>query len=261
MGIPCIVQEQNSYAGVTNKSLAKKAAKICVAYDGMERFFPKERIVMTGNPVRQSLLQCKATKQEARRAFGLDEEKLTVLVIGGSLGARTINDAIAQSIDKFQTNGIQVIWQTGKYYAAECERIADEYYTAHAGERMVRPQAFITDMAMAYRAADLVVSRAGASSISELCLLGKASILVPSPNVAEDHQTKNARALSDKNAAVFCADKDARAQLADIAISLVNDHRKLAMLEQEVKKMAFYDSAEVIAKIVIGEAESAKPMG
>ena len=261
MGIPCIVQEQNSYAGVTNKSLAKKAAKICVAYDGMERFFPKERIVMTGNPVRQSLLQCKATKQEARRAFGLDEEKLTVLVIGGSLGARTINDAIAQSIDKFQTNGIQVIWQTGKYYAAECESIADEYYTAHAGERMVRPQAFITDMAMAYRAADLVVSRAGASSISELCLLGKASILVPSPNVAEDHQTKNARALSDKNAAVFCADKDARAQLADIAISLVNDHRKLAMLEQEVKKMAFYDSAEVIAKIVIGEAESAKPMG
>jgi UDP-N-acetylglucosamine--N-acetylmuramyl-(pentapeptide) pyrophosphoryl-undecaprenol N-acetylglucosamine transferase len=261
MGIPCIVQEQNSYAGVTNKSLAKKAAKICVAYDGMERFFPKERIVMTGNPVRQSLLQCKATKQEARRAFGLDEEKLTVLVIGGSLGARTINDAIAQSIDKFQTNGIQVIWQTGKYYAAECERIADEYYTVHAGERMVRPQAFITDMAMAYRAADLVVSRAGASSISELCLLGKASILVPSPNVAEDHQTKNARALSDKNAAVFCADKDARAQLADIAISLVNDHRKLAMLEQEVKKMAFYDSAEVIAKIVIGEAESAKPMG
>ena len=255
MGIPCIVQEQNSYAGVTNKSLAKKAVKICVAYDGMERFFPKERIVMTGNPVRQALLQCKATKQEARAAFGLDEGKKTILVIGGSLGARTINDAIAQSIDKFQRQDIQVIWQTGKYYAEECRKTADDYYKTCETAALVHPQAFITDMALAYRAADIVISRAGASSISELCLLGKASILVPSPNVAEDHQTKNARALSDKGAAVFCADKDAREQLADKAITLVNDHRRIAQLEQEVKKLAFYDSAEVIAKIVISEAE------
>lgn len=264
MGIPCIIQEQNSYAGVTNKSLAKKAQKICVAYDGMERFFPKERIVLTGNPVRQALLECTATKEEARQQFQLedgctlDPKRPTVLVIGGSLGARTVNDSISQGIDALQKAGIQVIWQTGKYYASECKTKTDSYYNASqidTQHRLVHPQAFITDMAMAYRAADIVISRAGASSISELCLLGKASILVPSPNVAEDHQTKNARALSDKNAAVFCADKDARQNLVQEAIKLIKAPVMIESLEREVKKLALYDSAEVIAKIVIDAAK------
>lgn len=280
MGIPCIVQEQNSYAGVTNKSLAKKAEKICVAYDGMERFFPKERIVMTGNPVRQALLECEYTKEEARKAFvledgcKLDAKRPTVLVIGGSLGARTVNDSIAKGIDTFQKAGIQVIWQTGKYYADECRKKVADYYaaapsaapvtapsasaapvpSADAEGRLVHAQPFITDMATAYRAADIVISRAGASSISELCLLGKASILVPSPNVAEDHQTKNARALSDKNAAIFCADKDARQNLVREAVKLLQAPVMIETLEREVKKLAFANSAEVIAKIVIETA-------
>lgn len=250
MGIPCIVQEQNSYAGVTNKSLAKKAVRICVAYEGMERFFPKERIVLTGNPVRQALLECKASREEARKAFGLEPDRPTVLVIGGSLGARTVNDSIAQGIDAFEKAGIQVLWQTGKFYAEECRQKAEV-----SGTTLVHPQAFISDMAMAYRAADVVISRAGASSISELCLLGKAAVLVPSPNVAEDHQTKNARALSDKDAAVFCADKDARRELVTETIALVNNPERIHALETEIKKLAFYDSAEVIAKIVIEQAE------
>jgi UDP-N-acetylglucosamine--N-acetylmuramyl-(pentapeptide) pyrophosphoryl-undecaprenol N-acetylglucosamine transferase len=248
MGIPCLIQEQNSYAGVTNKSLAKKAEKICVAYDGMERFFPADRIMKTGNPVRQALLDNTMSKEEACKAMGLDPEKPIILVIGGSLGARTVNDSIAGGIERFDNAGIQVVWQTGKYYAKECERKAE-------GSKFVKAQAFISDMATAYRAADIVISRAGASSISELCLLGKASILVPSPNVAEDHQTKNARALSDKNAAIFVADKDARAQLVDEAIRLVSDKSRIASLETEVKKLAYHNSAEVIAKEVIKLAE------
>ena len=248
MGIPCLIQEQNSFAGVTNKSLAKKAEKICVAYDGMERFFPADRIMKTGNPVRQALLDNTMSKEEACKAMGLDPEKPIILVIGGSLGARTVNDSIAGGIERFDNAGIQVVWQTGKYYAKECERKAE-------GSKFVKAQAFISDMATAYRAADIVISRAGASSISELCLLGKASILVPSPNVAEDHQTKNARALSDKNAAIFVADKDARAQLVDEAIKLVSDKARIASLETEVKKLAYHNSAEVIAKEVIKLAE------
>ncbi|MCQ2221241.1 MAG: UDP-N-acetylglucosamine--N-acetylmuramyl-(pentapeptide) pyrophosphoryl-undecaprenol N-acetylglucosamine transferase [Prevotella sp.] len=272
MGIPCLIQEQNSYAGVTNKSLAKKAQKICVAYEGMERFFPAGRILLTGNPVRQALLENTMTKEEACRAFKLEDgsclrtDRPTVLVIGGSLGARTINDSIAAGIAKFEEAGIQVIWQTGKYYAEECQNIVSEYYTKHPkvvktakeGEEglyleqpCVHAQAFISDMATAYKAADIVISRAGASSISELCLLGKASILVPSPNVAEDHQTKNARALSDKDAAIFVADKDAREKLVDEAIALVDDKAKIASLEQEVLKLALHDSAEVIAREVL----------
>lgn len=264
LGIPCVIQEQNSYAGVTNKSLAKKAEKICVAYYGMERFFPKERIVMTGNPVRQALLECKKTQREARKTLGLDEERKTILVIGGSLGARTINDSISEGIEEFENAGVQVIWQTGKYYAEECRQKAEEYYKKKGVEdvdRHVHPQAFITDMATAYRAADIVISRAGASSISELCLLGKASILVPSPNVAEDHQTKNARALSDRNAAVFCSDADARKKLVSEALTLISDSAKISSLEKEVKKLAFNDSAEMIGKIVIEIAEKKKQKG
>lgn len=256
MGVPCLIQEQNSYAGVTNKSLAKKAQKICVAYHGMERFFPADRLMLTGNPVRQALLENTMTKQEAREAFTFEDGSHlnptlpTVLVIGGSLGARTVNDSIAGGIERFEKAGIQVIWQTGKYYAEECAEKAKQ-----AGAKIVKPQAFISDMATAYRAADIVISRAGASSISELCLLGKASVLVPSPNVAEDHQTKNARALSDNNAAVFVADKDAREILVDEAIKLIGNPEKIASLETEVKKLALHDSAEVIAKEVIKLAE------
>ena len=253
LGIPCLIQEQNSYAGVTNKSLAKKAKKICVAYDNMERFFPADRIIKTGNPVRQALLANKMSREEARRTMNLAEDKPVILVIGGSLGARTVNDSIASGIEKFENAGIQVIWQTGKYYAEECSRIAKEKNAS-----LVRPQAFISDMATAYKAADIVISRAGASSISELCLLGKASVLVPSPNVAEDHQTKNARALSDKNAAVFVADKDARTTLVDTAIGLVSDKARIASLEKEVVKLAYHNSAEVIADEVLKLAEETK---
>ena len=261
LGIPCIVQEQNSYAGVTNKSLAKKAVKIWVAYHGMERFFPKDRIVMTGNPVRQALLGCKATKAEARAALNLLPSLPTLLVIGGSLGARTINDSIAGGMARFEKAGVQVIWQTGKFYAEKCAQTVEAYYADtenpryRQDARMVHQQPFISDMAMAYKAADVVVSRAGASSISELCLLAKACILVPSPNVAEDHQTKNARALSDNNAAIFCADADARTSLVDEAIKLVADKDKTGRLETEIRKLAFTDSAEKIARIVIDEAK------
>ena len=261
LGIPCIVQEQNSYAGVTNKSLAKKAVKICVAYHGMERFFPKDRIVMTGNPVRQALLGCKATKAEARAALNLLPSLPTLLVIGGSLGARTINDSIAGGMARFEKAGVQVIWQTGKFYAEKCAQTVEAYYADTENPRymqdarMVHQQPFISDMAMAYKAADVVVSRAGASSISELCLLAKACILVPSPNVAEDHQTKNARALSDNNAAIFCADADARTSLVDEAIKLVADKDKTGRLETEIRKLAFTDSAEKIARIVIDESK------
>lgn len=246
MGIPCLIQEQNSYAGVTNRSLAKKAKKICVAYEGMDKFFPADRLILTGNPIRQALLENKATKEEARKQMGLKSDVPTILVIGGSLGARTINDAIAAGIPRFEERKIQVIWQTGKYYAEECIRKAKE-----ANAEYVQPQAFITDMATAYKAADIVISRAGASSISELCLIGKASILVPSPNVAEDHQTKNARALSDKGAACFVADSEARQLLVEQAVALVSDQTQISSLETQVKKLALPDSADIIADEVL----------
>ncbi len=245
-GVPCLIQEQNSYAGVTNKSLANKAKVICVAYDGMERFFPADRIIKTGNPVRQALLQNTSTPAEARVCCSMDPGRKTVLVIGGSLGARTINDSIAAGIKAFEQAGVQVLWQTGKLYAEECQARAKE-----ADTQLVHPTPFIADMAMAYKAADIVISRAGASSISELCLLGKASVLVPSPNVAEDHQTKNARALSDRGAAVFVADAEARQSLVSTAVALVNDPVRIASLETEVLKLALPDSARIIAEKVL----------
>ena len=249
MGVPCLIQEQNSYAGVTNKSLAQKAQKICVAYDGMERFFPADKIIKSGNPVRQSLITNDMTKREARISMGLDPDTPTILVIGGSLGARTINNAIADGISRFDERHIQVIWQTGKYYAEDCEKIATEHYKA-AGDgahKYVCPRPFISDMATAYKATDIVISRAGASSISELCLLGKAAVLVPSPNVAEDHQTKNARALSDRGAAVLVADNEAAKVLVEQAIALVSDTAQIQRLETEIKKLAIYNSADIIA--------------
>lgn len=243
MGIPCLIQEQNSYAGVTNKSLAKKARKVCVAYSGMERFFPADKIIMTGNPVRQNLLDNDTTPEQAKKSFGLDPDKKTVLIIGGSLGARTVNESVLDHLEDIRNSNVQFIWQTGKYYSAS---ISEELKKVKTVPNL-KVMDFISSMDNAYAAADLVVSRAGASSISELCLLGKPCVLVPSPNVAEDHQTKNAMALSTKDAAVFIADKDARKMLVETALKVVADEKKLTSLSDNVKKLAFKDSADVIA--------------
>ena len=241
-GIPTLLQEQNSYAGVTNKLLAAKADSICVAYEGMERFFPADKIVLTGNPVRRNLLDCGATPEQARQAMGVDPNKKTILIIGGSLGARTINNAIIDGLSKIgETYPVQVIWQTGKIYDQHCREALQA-----SGVKNVVQMPFISNMDMAYRAADLVVSRAGASSISELQLLGKAAILVPSPNVAEDHQTKNAMALVKHDAAIMVTDADASSQLVDTMLDTVVDTEKTALLGSNVEKMALRDAAEHI---------------
>jgi len=241
-GIPTLLQEQNSYAGVTNKLLAAKAECICVAYEGMERFFPQEKIVLTGNPVRRNLLECGATPEQARQAMGVDPNKRTILIIGGSLGARTINNAIIDGLSKIgEAYDVQVIWQTGKIYDQQCREALDA-----SGVKNVVQMPFISNMDMAYRAADLVVSRAGASSISELQLLGKPAILVPSPNVAEDHQTKNALALANRDAAIMVRDADAAGSLVETMLATVTDGNKLTTLGSNVLKMALHDAAERI---------------
>ena len=251
MGIPTLLQEQNSYAGVTNKLLAKQATKICVAYEGMERFFDKNKIILTGNPVRQGLLNENTTREEAITSFGLDPNKRTILILGGSLGARTINQCLMNNLDKVKSSGVQFIWQTGKIYIEEARTSV-----AQAGELpMLHVTDFISDMAIAYRAADLVISRAGAGSISEFCLLQKPVILVPSPNVAEDHQTKNALALVNKNAALYVKDADAKELLLDKAIETVNQPELLNNLSKNIAELAFTNSANVIAKEVIKLAE------
>lgn len=254
MKIPTLLQEQNSYAGVTNKLLAKQAKKICVAYEGMERFFEKDKIILTGNPVRQGLRNQQTTREEALRSFNLEPNKRTVLILGGSLGARTINQCLMMNLDKVKSSGIQFIWQTGKIYIDEARTAV-----AQAGELpMLHVTDFISDMATAYSAADLVISRAGAGSISEFCLLQKPVILVPSPNVAEDHQTKNALALVNKNAAIFVKDAEAKEILLDKAIEAVNQPELLKELSKNIAKLAFTDSANVIAKEVIKLAEKYK---
>ncbi len=246
-GVPTLLQEQNSYAGVTNKLLAKKANCICVAYEGMDRFFDKDRIVLTGNPVRRNLLECTATPQEARQALGIDPDKKTVLIIGGSLGARTVNNAVKAGLKKIgEHDDIQVIWQSGKFYDSECRDAL-----AASGVKNVVQMPFIANMDMAYRAADLVVSRAGASSVSELQLLGKASILVPSPNVAEDHQTKNALALADRNAAIMVRDVDAVERMVDTMLRTVDNPDVTATLSKNAAAMALPNAAEVIVDHVL----------
>ena len=239
MGVPTLLQEQNSFAGVTNKLLAKKARKICVAYEGMDRFFPAEAIVMTGNPVRKQILECTMTPGEARRNFGLDPDKPTVLVVGGSLGARTINEAIQASLPRFEEAGVQLIWQTGKAWG-------DRGTKAAKGMKGIVVTQFLTNMDVAYKAATVVVSRAGASSISELELLGKACILVPSPNVAEDHQTKNAMALVNKGAAIMVPDAEAHERLADTIFTLLSNPAKIADMEKACAAMGLPDSDEQI---------------
>ncbi|WP_315086643.1 undecaprenyldiphospho-muramoylpentapeptide beta-N-acetylglucosaminyltransferase [Bacteroides heparinolyticus] len=258
MGIPTLIQEQNSYAGVTNKLLAKKADKICVAYEGMEKFFPAEKIIMTGNPVRQSLLTHLTSHEEAIRNFGLNPAKKTILILGGSLGARTINQTLTAELESIRANfDIQFIWQTGKIYINQVR----EAITAATGEPVRQPHIpaipnlyvtdFIKDMAQAYAAADLVISRAGAGSISEFCLLHKPVILVPSPNVAEDHQTQNALALVNKGAAIFVKDAEANEKLLPTALETVTNAEKLKSLSENIAALALPDSATIIAKEVL----------
>ena len=268
LGIPTLLQEQNSYAGLTNKQLAKDAKKICVAYEGMERFFPADKIMLTGNPVRQSLLETTITREDAVRSLGLDPQKKTVLIVGGSLGARTINESVLRHLDLIKDNDVQFFWQTGKYYFAS---IQEQLSTAVANSQLSAPALlackartlnsqlkvtdFITDMGVAYQAADLVISRAGAGSISEFCLLGKPVILVPSPNVAEGHQTKNALALVNKDAALYVKDAEAPDKLLQLAIDTVNNEDKLKSLSENVLKLALPDSANIIAREVIKLSE------
>lgn len=258
MGIPTLIQEQNSYAGVTNKLLAQKARKICVAYDGMERFFPKDKIILTGNPVRQNLLHDTMSREAAADYFGLDPQKKTILILGGSLGARTINRTLTEGLDTIRTNpDIQFIWQTGKFYIEDIK----QSITALTGETTRHPHVasipnlyvtdFIKNMAAAYALADLVVSRAGAGSISEFCLLHKPVILVPSPNVAEDHQTKNALALVEKGAAIYVKDAEAQEKLLPTALRTIADNDKLQSLSEHIARLALPDSATVIAKEVL----------
>ena len=242
-GVPTLLQEQNSYAGVTNKLLAKKAKAICVAYDGMERFFPADAIIRTGNPVRYEIANASTPRDEAKRALGFDPERPLLLVVGGSLGARTINQSIAGSLDKILSTGTQVLWQTGKLYIDECQAAAEPH-------KDVKATAFISDMAMAYRAADLVVARAGACTISELQLLGVPAVLVPSPNVAEDHQRKNALALADRDAAVMVLDADAPAQLATVVAELLADAPRRELLARNVAAMALRESDERIVDAI-----------
>ncbi|MCR4994002.1 MAG: undecaprenyldiphospho-muramoylpentapeptide beta-N-acetylglucosaminyltransferase [Bacteroidales bacterium] len=251
MGIPCLIQEQNSFAGKTNKMLGSRVRKICVAYEGMERFFPAEKIMLTGNPVRQQLTECKLTRAEAMEKLYFDPMRPLILVIGGSLGARTINESVLANLHLIGESKVQVIWQTGGYYFEQIKQQLSE----NGCPDNLKVTDFINRMDEAYRAADLVISRAGASSISELCLLGKASILVPSPNVAEDHQTHNAMALVNREAALLVRDVDAQAQLIPLALATAKDDTQLKRLAENASAMGLPNSAEIIAKEVIKCAE------
>lgn len=264
MGIPTLIQEQNSYAGVTNKLLAQKARKICVAYEGMEKFFPADKIIMTGNPVRQNLFGHSITRQEAADLFSLDPAKKTILILGGSLGARTINQTLTAALETMRAHpDIQFIWQTGKIYIEQVKQAI----VAFTGEAVRHPHItaipnlyvtdFIKDMAKAYTLANLVISRAGAGSISEFCLLHKPVILVPSPNVAEDHQTKNALALVNKDAALYVKDAEAMEKLIPTALETVADDNRLQALSSNIARLALPDSARRIAEEVLKLADNA----
>lgn len=245
MGIPILLQEQNGFAGVTNKILRDKAAKICVAYEGMERFFPAEKIILTGNPVRQNLLEGKKAK---------DNGEKNLLIIGGSLGARTINEAVKAALPELGKSDLHVVWQTGKVYYEKCKAA----WEAAGSPKNIECLDFLSDMPDRYATADLVISRAGASSISELCLLGKPAILVPSPNVAEDHQTHNAMALVNREAAVLVRDAEAAEQLIPTALRLIKDEKQLMSLHTNVLQLAQRDSAKRIAEEVMTLAKTAK---
>jgi UDP-N-acetylglucosamine--N-acetylmuramyl-(pentapeptide) pyrophosphoryl-undecaprenol N-acetylglucosamine transferase len=245
-GIPTLIQEQNSYAGVTNKLLAKKASAICVAYDGMEKYFPANKIIKTGNPVRMNYDSNRNLRDEALEYFKLKKTRPVVLILGGSLGAGTINTSLSQNIKKLVDSDCQWLWQTGKNYYENVNTLVSLVFSEN-----ISVHGFIDRMDYAYAAADIIVSRAGAGTISELCLVGKPVILIPSPNVAEDHQTKNAKALSDKGAAVFIADKQAVTMLVDEALKLVTDEKRKLILSENILKMADRDSDIRIAEEVI----------
>lgn len=251
MGVPTLIQEQNGYAGLTNKLLAKRAKRICVAYEGMERFFPADKIIMTGNPVRQDLQDIKFNTPEAFKFFNLTQgnNMKTLLVIGGSLGARTINECIGNNLDILIRKKIQVIWQTGKYYYDRAIEEASQY-----NSKNIHVYPFINRMDYAYSVADAIISRAGAGTISELCLVGKPVILVPSPNVAEDHQTKNALALVKNNAALMVTDKDAPNTLVPQVVQLLEQDEQQVRLRINIKKMALPNADEIICKEVLNIA-------
>lgn len=248
-GIPTLIQEQNSYPGITNKMLAKKAKLICVAYEGMENFFPADKIVMTGNPVRENILDISSKKKEALQFFGLDENKKTILVVGGSQGARSINQAIVNDLQKIADAGVQLVWQTGKSFSPIAAQGLEKVTSTS-----LRAFEFISKMDLAYAIADVVISRAGASTVSELCIVGKPAIMVPLPTAAEDHQTKNIQALVNKNAAVMIKDTDTRKKLVDTALSLIKNENELNTLKNNISKLALPNSADVIAKEVIALA-------
>lgn len=258
MGIPILLQEQNGFAGVTNKLLKNDAKKICVAYEGMEQFFPQDKIILTGNPVRQNLKE--GTKEGAIKYFNetfgvqFNINHKTLLIIGGSLGARTINQSIITHITELLNSNVQVIWQTGKNYFSDC-KTALANCSIPLNNKQIICTDFISQMSQAYALADLVISRAGASSISELCLLGKPSILVPSPNVAEDHQTHNAMALVKKDAAVLVKDRDAQYQLIPVTLELIQDDERLTLLHKNILNLALPNSAKRIAEEVIALAK------
>ena len=244
MGIPTFIQEQNSYAGITNKMLAKNAHKICVAYDAMEQFFPKEKIVKTGNPIRDGLLNIAQYRSDGLSYFHLDSERKTLLVLGGSLGARRINQLIEQQLPLFEQLGVQVLWQCGKLYYEEYKKYNSE---------QVRVLAFIDRMELAYAAADVIISRAGASSVSELCVVGKPVIFIPSPNVAEDHQTKNARAIADKQAAILLRESDLNEQFANTFSTLIADEEKQQELSDHIKALAQPNATKDIVNLILND--------
>ncbi|WP_314240355.1 undecaprenyldiphospho-muramoylpentapeptide beta-N-acetylglucosaminyltransferase [Capnocytophaga leadbetteri] len=244
MGIPTFIQEQNSYAGITNKMLAKNAHKICVAYDAMEQFFPKEKIVKTGNPIRDGLLNIVQYRSEGLSYFHLDSERKTLLVLGGSLGARRINQLIEQQLPLFEQLGVQVLWQCGKLYYEEYKKYNSE---------QVRVLAFIDRMELAYAAADVIISRAGASSVSELCVVGKPVIFIPSPNVAEDHQTKNARAIADKQAAILLRESELNEQFANTFSKLIADEAQQEALSAHIKALAQPNATKDIVNLILND--------
>lgn len=249
MNVPYLIQEQNSYAGITNKWLSKKAKRICVAFSGMEQFFPAEKILLTGNPIRQEAVNIAGKRDEALAFFGLSPEKKTVLLTGGSLGSGTLNKCMLADLDKFINDDVQLIWQTGKYYYESI--LKDSAAKTHANICIVE---FLNRMDLAYAAADVIISRAGAGTIAELCVIEKPVILVPSPNVAEDHQTKNALALVKHNAAVFVTDEEAVGILGSLAIDLVRDEQKCNELSRNIKSLALPKADNVIAAEVLSIA-------
>ena len=240
LGIPTVIQEQNSYPGITNKLLAKKANKICVAYENLERFFPKEKMMLTGNPVREDLIEVGSKKEEAVSYFKLDASKKTLLVLGGSLGARRINQLIEKELDFLLSKNIQILWQCGKLYLKDYEK--------YNSKGNVQVTAFIDRMDLVYAAADVVISRSGASSVSELCIIGKPTIFIPSPNVAEDHQTKNAKAIVDKNGAILIRESDLDFQFETVFSDLISNESRQNELSQNIKKLALPNATKTIVE-------------